>query len=639
MEELPTRRPAVDTAFAKARELHECGQFAEAEHIYRSILTAEPGHFDAAHLLGLIYLQRGEYADAERQIGRAIEINPHIEGAYNNRGNALKRLERLDEALVSYDKAIALKPDFAEAFNNRANALQVLNRPDSALASYDKAIALKPDHLETISNRASVLSDRKRFPEALADCEKAFAIDPGHARTTRVAVGCLLQACDWRALESQKKNIAAALAVGSSVVTPFDHRALSGSEEEHLLSARLWVADECPPAATPLWRGERYRHDKIRLAYLSSDFREHAVAHLIAGVFERHDKDRFETIAISFGRDDKSEPRARIVFAFDHFIDVQDRSDAAVAALMREMEIDIAVDLNGHTKDSRPGILAFRPAPLQANFLGYPGTIGADYLDYIIADRFVIPEAHRTYYSEKVVYLPDTYQANTKRRVADKIYTRAEAGLPESGFVFCSFNNTYKIMPEIFEIWMRLLHRVEHSVLWLLEDNSYAVSNLRREAEARGIPSEKLIFAPRKKPADHLARQRLADLFLDTLPYNAHTTASDALWMDLPVLTCPGHTFPGRVAASLLNAIGLPELVTDSLSAYEALALALARDPARLAAIKVKLATHRDTFPLFDTGRFTRNLEAAFVEMWRRHQNGGPPESFTVPEPVGRIPP
>ena len=313
--------------------------------------------------------------------------------------------------------------------------------------------------------------------------------------------------------------------------------------------------------------------------------------------------------------------------------------DTEVAALIRAMEIDIAVDLNGYTKDNRTGVLAFRPAPIQVNFLGYPGTIGADYLDYIIADRFVIPEAHRTYYSEKVVYLPDTYQANTKRRVADKIYTRAEAGLPESGFVFCSFNNTHKITPEIFEIWMRLLHRVEHSVLWLLEDNSYAVSNLRREAEARGVSSDRLIFAPRKKLADHLARQRLADLFLDTLPYNAHTTASDALWMGLPVLTCPGHTFPGRVAASLLNAIGLPELVTDSLAAYETLALALARDPARLAAIKIKLATHRDTFPLFDTGRFTRNLEAAFVEMWRRHQNGEPPESFTVSQPPGGLTP
>jgi predicted O-linked N-acetylglucosamine transferase (SPINDLY family) len=278
-------------------------------------------------------------------------------------------------------------------------------------------------------------------------------------------------------------------------------------------------------------------------------------------------------------------------------------------------------------------VLAFRPAPIQVNYLGYPGTMGRDYLDYIIADRLVIPEENRIYYSEKVVYLPDTYQANTKRKASDKIFTRAEAGLPQSGFVFCSFNNTYKIMPEIFDIWMRLLHQVEDSVLWLFEDNSYASANLLRAAQARGIASERLIFATRMKTADHMARQRLADLFLDTLPYNAHTTASDALWMGLPVLTCPGHTFPARVAASLLHAIGLPELVSDSLTAYEALALDLARHPARLGAIKMKLAAQRDTFPLFDTGRFTRNLEAAFTEMWRRHQNGAPPESFSVPRP------
>ena len=770
MEELSARRPAVDTAFVKARELHESGQLAEAAHIYRSILTAEPAHFDAAHLLGLVYLQRGEYADAERQFSRAIEINPHIEGAYNNRGNALKRLERLDEALVSYDKAIALKPDFAEAFNNRANALQVLNRPDSALASYDKAIAFKPgyadafnnrgillynlnrledalasyeraielkpgfaeaynnrgitlntlgrvdealesynkaialkpgyadafnnrgivlhvlkrfddalesynkaiefsldyaqainnrgvtlraldrsdealasydraialipDYLDAIANRATILSELNRFSEAISECERALAIDPGHAEAFRVSLACSVRSCDWSHLESHRKTLGAGIQAGSCVVSPFHHRAYSDSEEENLHVARNWLTMESRATPPPLWRGELYRHDKIRIAYLSSDFRDHAISFLMAGVFAHHDKRRFETIAISNGSDDRSDTRALIMSAFDRFVDVRNISDNEVGTLLRTMEIDIAVDLNGYTKDNRTGVLAFRPAPIQVNYLGYPGTIGRDYLDYIIADRLVIPEENRVYYSEKVVYLPDTYQANTKRKVSDKIFTRAESGLPEAGFVFCSFNNTYKIMPEIFDIWMRLLHQVEHSVLWLFEDNSYASANLRRAAQGRGIAPERLIFATRMKTADHLARQRLADLFLDTLPYNAHTTASDALWMGLPVLTCPGHTFPGRVAASLLHAIGLPELVSDSLAAYEALALDLARHPARLGAIKMKLAAQRDTFPLFDTGRFTRNLEAAFAEMWRRHRNGAPPESFSVPGPV-----
>ena len=391
------------------------------------------------------------------------------------------------------------------------------------------------------------------------------------------------------------------------------------------------MAEECPPAARPLWRSERYHHDKIRIAYLSTDFRAHAVAFLIVGIFEHHDKDRFETIAISFSRDDKSETRTRIETAFDRFIDVQEMSDSEVAALMREMEIDIAIDLNGYTGDSRTAILAHRPAPVQVNYLGYPGTMGAPYIDYIIADRMVIPEAQQNHYSEKIVYLPDAYQANDrKRRVADRTPTRSEAGLPERGFVFASFNNTYKIGPEVFDVWMRLLRSIEGSVLWLLEDNAIAGANVKREAQARGVAPERLVFAPRNKPDEHLARHRLADLFLDTLPYNAHTTASDALWMGLPLVTCPGNTFPGRVAASLLNAIGMPQLVTASLAEYEALARKLAGDPAALAAIKAKLAVNRDTHPMFDTARFAGYLESAYVTMWERQQRGDVPASFLV---------
>jgi protein O-GlcNAc transferase len=391
------------------------------------------------------------------------------------------------------------------------------------------------------------------------------------------------------------------------------------------------VADECPPVATPLWRGERYRHDKIRIAYLSTDFRAHAVAFLIVGIFEHHDKGRFETTAISFGRDDNSETRARIQTAFDRFIDVQDMSDFKVASLMREWEVDIAIDLNGHTGDSRTAILAHRPAPLQVNYLGYPGTMGASYIDYIIADRFVIPKAQEDHYSEKIVYLPDAYQANDrKRRIADRTPARSETGLPERGFVFACFNNTYKIGPEVFDVWMRLLRGIEGSVLWLLEDNAIAAANLKREAELRGVAPARLVFAPRTTPDQHLARHRLADLFLDTLPYNAHTTASDALWMGLPLVTTPGSTFPGRVGASLLHAIGLSDLVTASLADYESLAQKLAQEPGALAAIKAKLAANRDSHPMFDTARFARYLESAYATMWERQQRGEEPASFSV---------
>ena len=328
--------------------------------------------------------------------------------------------------------------------------------------------------------------------------------------------------------------------------------------------------------------GERYRHDRIRVAYLSADYHSHATSQLAAGLFDTHDKNRFETVAISFGPDDTSAMRGRLMRAFDRFIDVRDKSDGAAAALIREMEIDIAVDLKGFTQDGRPGILALRPAPVQVNYLGHPGTMGARYIDYLIADRRIVPDGHERHYSEKIVYLPDSYQANDrKRRIAERTPTRADEGLPETGFVFCSFNGSFKITPELFDIWMRLLKAVEGSVLWLLDDNPAAVRNLKREAEARGVSTQRLIFAPRRPVEEHLARHRLADLFLDTLPCNAHTTASDALWAGLPVLTCTGDTFAGRVAASLLSAVGLPELITDSLPSYEALAMKLARDPRR----------------------------------------------------------
>jgi predicted O-linked N-acetylglucosamine transferase (SPINDLY family) len=577
----------------------------------------------------LVRLKRHEEALASSD--RALALDPANGAARHNRGSALAGLKRYKEALVCYDKALALSPEISNTWNNRGATMLSLKQDEAALPYFETALRLSPEDADPWSNRARAFSTLKRFPEAIADSERALALDPGHAGAMRVGVHSRLHTCDWQRREDDKKRITAGLMAGSRVIEALDHRGLCDSESENLAAARLWVAEECPPAATPLWRGERYRHDKIRVAYLSTDFRAHAVAFLIVGIFEHHDKDRFETIAISFSRDDKSETRTRIETAFDRFIDVQDMSDSEVAAMMREMEIDIAIDLNGYTGDSRTAILAHRPAPVQVNYLGYPGTMGAPYIDYIIADRFVIPETELNHYSEKIVYLPDAYQANDrKRRVADWTPTRSEAGLPEHGFVFASFNNTYKIGPEGFDVWMRLLRSIEGSALWLLEDNAIAAANVKREAQLRGVAPERLVFAPRTTPDKHLARHRLADLFLDTLPYNAHTTASDALWMGLPLVTCPGHTFPGRVAASLLHAIGLPELVTATLADYEVLARKLAREPAALAAIKTKLAANRDRNPMFDTARFAKLLESAYATMWERQQRGDAPASFSV---------
>jgi protein O-GlcNAc transferase len=404
----------------------------------------------------------------------------------------------------------------------------------------------------------------------------------------------------------------------------------SGSPAEQLVCAKSYVADRYPPAsAVPASR--QPAHDRIRLAYVSADFGDHPVAFLTAGLFEQHDRTRFETTAISLSACQPGAMFDRLKASFDHFVDVAGKSDAETVAVMRELEIDIAVDLMGHAPHARAGILAARAAPIQANYLGFPGTMGADYIDYIVADRTVVPADTQRHYAEKVVYLPETFQANdAKRWIAAAVPSRAEFGLPGTGFVFCCFNANNKLTPQMFAVWMRLLKRVDGSVLWLLAEDDVVAANLRREAAACGVAPERLVFASRVADADDLARYTRADLFLDTAPFNGGTTASDALWAGLPVVTLAGETFAGRMSASLLRALDLPELVTDSAESYEALALQLATEPALLSGIRTKAARNRETQPLFDTARFTRHLEAAYIGMWDRYRRGTAPEGFAV---------
>jgi predicted O-linked N-acetylglucosamine transferase (SPINDLY family) len=610
------------------------------------------------------------YDEALASYDRALSLKPDYADAWKNRGMTLMLMQKpIDQILTSFDKAAALapkdpdvalrraellllvgrhadaaqafesyiahKPDDARAWSRRGDALQKERRRSEALACFDKAIALSPTDYSTLLNRANLFFELERFEEAARDYQAVRDGDPAAPDyVTGYMMLCRLHGCDWSALDQERERISDLVAAGRFVLDPIGNIMLFDEPEKQTAFARVWATQKYRAAPHPLWRGEVYRHDKIRVAYLSADFRTHATAMLMAGVFESHDRRRFETTAISFGADDKSPMRARLEKGFDRFFDVRSVSDADVAQRLRDAETDIVVDLKGYTQEGRPGILAYRPAPLQAQYLGYPGTMAADYVNYVIADRTVIPEDHHRFFTEQVVYLPDTYQCNdSKRAIAPRAPSRFEVGLPERGFVFCCFNNNHKILPQMFDVWMRLLRQVEGSVLWLLQDNAAVVRNLSREAQARGVSPERLIFARRCLPPDHLARQRLADLFLDTLPYNAHTTCSDALWAGLPVLTVLGGSFAGRVAASLLSAIGLPELIARSLDEYEALALKLARDRGALVAIKEKLARHRDTYPLFDTARFTRNLEAAYVTMWERYQRGEPPRTFAVTPP------
>jgi predicted O-linked N-acetylglucosamine transferase (SPINDLY family) len=422
----------------------------------------------------------------------------------------------------------------------------------------------------------------------------------------------------------------AGVRAGRRIVDPFMYLAISESPADLQECSRIF-AEQFYPQAPALWKKSDRRHGKIRVGYVSGEFRAQATAYLTAGLYECHDKSRFEIVAFDNGARAGSSMRGRLEAAFDRFVPITHLSDQAAAEKIVAEEIDILVNLNGYFGDHRMGVFARRPAPVQVNYLGFPGTLGAGYIDYILADRFVIPEGERQYYTENVVYLPGSYQVNDSRRHRPQgVPDRSAHRLPGTAFVFCSFNMSYKLTPAMFAVWMRILKAVEGSVLWLLESNKTSPGNLRREAERHGVAGNRLVFAPFVSMEKQLDRLQLADLFLDSLPCNAHTTASDALWAGVPLLTCRGASFSGRVAASLLNAVGLPELVTENLEDYEALAVKSARDPAFLQAIRQKLARNRHAAPLFDTDRFRRHIEAAYTQMWEIFQRGEVPRSFDV---------
>ena len=730
-----SRPPGSDPAhlLQRAIELHRNNRLSEASLLYHEVLASQPNHADALYLLGVFEGQRGRHDLAADLIGRAAGINPENPKIHYNLGNALRELNRFEEALRSYDNVLRLRADDPATLNNRGGVLSALKRPLDALSSYDRAIALQPDHFEAHNNRGNTLLELGRDDEALASFnkalelrprqagalvgrgkalvgldrfedalsafgqaisvrpnyveaylarsklllrlghwdrgvreheiaievspepallhqklgdslsfmgrykdafdsyERAFLVDPELAYLEGLRFLGKMYLCDWSNLSKEREHLLSRLRQGKPVATPFALLNADVSPHDQLKCAQGYASAKYPPDPLPLWRGETYEHKKIRLGYVSGEFRSQATSFLTAGIFESHDRNTFEVHAISTGSGDESPMRRRLVSGFDAFHDVFARKDREIAELIRRLEIDVLVNLNGYFGDERTTVFALKPSPVQVNYLGFPGTMGTPYMDYILADRWTIPEGQQPNYSEKVVYLPESYQANDDKRImVDPAPSRVECGLPESGFVFCCFNMAYKITPEIFDIWMRLLANVPASVLWLLEVSPLSKENLWKEAEARGVELHRIVFAPIVEPDAHLSRGRLADLFLDTLPVNAHTTASDSLWMGVPVITCLGSTFAGRVAASLLSAIGLEELITNSLDEYEALALKLARDAGGLRSIKEKLARNRARYPLFDTSRFTAHLEAAYRHMWERHQHGLAPAGFSV---------
>lgn len=639
------------------------GRWHDAELLYQRILAVAANDLDARHRLAVTQLRQGRAAEALMQFARlcaedprhadirthhglaqqamgfndaalgdfaqALALNPGNALTLLYRGNLLMELGRTGEALGDYENLCALAPGYDEAWFRRGAALWALGRAEDALTCYGNVLACNPRRFDALFNSGTMLLKLDRYDEARAAFAQARALAPDNPYLAGAEAAALLGSCDLSHWDECAKRLVEGVQNGAAIVPPLTFLAFCDDGDLRRRCAASFVADRVPKPDRLLWTGERYSHERLRIAYLSADFHQHATAQLIAGLIESHDRARFQVTAISFGREDASAVRGRLVRAFDDFRDVRGDTDAGVAKWLHQNQFDIAVDLKGHTEGARPGILAHRPCPVQVSYLGYPGTVGADWLDYILGDPIVLPLSHQPWYSEKIVHLPYCYQCNDHRPIAPPP-SRHEEGLPEQAFVFCCFNAAWKVTPAIMDVWTRLLAAVPGSVLWLLDDNDSATAGLRRAATGRGIDPSRLVFAARKAPDLHLGRHVLADLFLDTLPYNAHTTASDALWAGLPVVTCTGKQFDGRVATSLLHTLGLDELATPSLQAYEALALALARDPARLEALRSRLGQNRLSSPLFDIRGFTSDLEKAYQIMTARARAGQPPESFSL---------
>ena len=629
-----TSTPQVDrSVLIRAIELQNQGHVAPAEQLLLHYLTQAPTDPVAVYSLAVIWLRMPNPAPALDLLERAVNAGTDFAPLWFAHATVLVKVGRRDDALRSYQRAIDLKPDYADAMINSGVLLRDLQQHVAALTRFQQVLALQPDNVMALSNAATLMTEFKRGEEAVAMLERLVQLAPEHDYALGMLCHEKLQGCDWQGFEALSQRVIDGVRAGRRSSKSLGLMALSDSAEDHQRCARLFAQQRYPAAAAPLWTGERYRHDRIRVAYVSPDLREHPVGHLMAGIFERHDKARFETTGLSLGVDDGSRLRERMTRAFDQFIDARQMTAVQIAALLREREIDIVVDLAGYTADSRSEIFTWRPAPVQVNFLGYPGTMGLSCMDYILADRHVIPPEHWRFYDEQVVYLPDAYLPPASNlQIAETTPSRADCGLPPTGIVFCSFNHDYKILPAVFAVWMRLLLQVPGSVLWLMSRSERSQRNLRASAQAAGIDPDRLVFAQRvPRVEDHLARYRVADLFLDTHPYNAHSTAADALLAGLPVLTCSGQSFPSRVAGSLLQAAGLPELVTHTVADYEQLALALARDPDRLAALKARLMERQRDSALFDVDAFTRHLETAYLAMWRQSQLGGARDALSAP--------
>ena len=614
--------PSSDaTYYNYAITLRALGRLAEARGMFDKSVAINPSSSDAWNNRGVVSSNLGDFQSAIADFDKAISINPGNAAAHANKGKALAQLERGEEARAAYAQAIAISPNLPEASLGLGQVLSQLRRHGDALAAYDRAISLKPDLAEAWFGRGLAFLAFGQYGEAYAACDQAIRLMPELEYALGKWLHAKMHCCLWDDIENAYQRVLTEVSKRRKAASPFNLLSIPSTLSEQKIAAETYVADNFPPKSDESESSHASHSAKIRIGYFSADFRRHAIPYLMAQLVELHDRSKFEILGFSFGPSADDDVRRRLTAGFDQLIDVNDKSDDEIADLARKLQVHIGVDLKGFTDHSRTGIFAHRAAPIQVNYLGYPGTMGANYIDYVIADRTLIQPEEAEFYSEKIAYLPHSYQVNDRtRRISDRRFTRDELGLPEEGFVFCCFNNSFKITPDVFDIWMRLLAKVDGSALWLLKSNAWAVESLRAEAVRHGIRSERLVFAEPMDLSDHLARHTAADLFLDTFYYNAHTTASDALWAGLPLVTRLGDTFAGRVAASLLNAVGLPELITRTPDEYEQLTLELATNRDKLSLFKQRLVANRLKCPLFDTKLFTKHIEIAYQKMWERHR-------------------
>lgn len=600
--------------------------YAQAEPALNAAIRLQPDFFHALNNRANLHtaLKRPEMALLD--IEASLRLQPNFTEALLNRGNVLQDLKRFSEAIASYDQAIAQRPDYAAAFNNKGNALKEISQHSAALLCYDRALEIDPTYAEAHYHRALALNDLLRYGEATSAFEKAVFYKEDHPLLFGQWIWNLMMVCDWKELTSKVERLAKKIRDGKNASTTFSILACGLTPDLVKQSTITFIKEKYWDRSHTYSFPKPHTHPKIRVGYFSSDFRSHAVSQLAVGVFESHDRNKFDIIGLNISSLPPDDMTTRVERAFGGLVQLGSLPVQEIVQKVRAINLDIAIDLNGHTKGSNTDIFAHRIAPIQINYLGYPGTSGAPYMDYILGDPIIIPPEHFDYYTEKVAHLPDTYLPNDSQKIiSGNLPSREEVGLPRDAFVFCCFNNSYKFNEETFSAWMRILSRLDNSVLWLSEVNETAKGHLKSRSMESGINPDRILFASRTPNLeDHLSRLRLADLFLDTTRYNAHTTASDALWSGLPVLTCLGDSFPGRVAASLLHAIGLPQLVAKTLADYEAMAIYLATHPDDLQKLRATLAQNKTTHPLFDTKLFTRNLEAILTKMWGRYLGGLP---------------